>query len=50
MEHTEEEPKDPYGDEVAKHPTKKPNNGSTTVTKKKKFCGRRSIISEKRST
>ncbi len=36
MEHTKEEPKDPYGDEVAKHPTKKPNNGSIFVTNKSK--------------
>jgi len=36
MEHTKEEPKDPYGDEVAKHPTKKPKNSSIVVTNKSK--------------
>jgi hypothetical protein len=36
MEHIEEELEDPYGDEVAKHPTEKPKNGFIVVTKKSK--------------
>jgi hypothetical protein len=36
MEHTEEEPENPYGDEIAKHLAKKPNNGPNDVTNKSK--------------
>ncbi len=41
MEHTEENLEDPYGDEVANHPTTKPKNGSIVITKKNKSIVKR---------